>query len=57
MLWWFKPCENFLKVMWVFWVDLDHPWVCKQPVGSVEMFLFISGTSKNKFGAKGPNIS
>ena len=22
MLWWFKQCENCLKVMWVFWVDL-----------------------------------
>ena len=21
----FKPCENYLKVMWVFWVDLDPP--------------------------------
>ena len=25
ILWWFKPCENCLKLMWVFWVDIGPP--------------------------------
>ena len=28
------------------WVDLGSSWVCKQPAGGVEMFLFVSGTCK-----------
>ena len=47
MLWWFKPCENCLKLIWVFWVDLGPIMCVSATSGGVEMFLCVTGTSQN----------
>ena len=56
MLWWFIPCENWVKLMWVCWLDLDTSMGVSATCGlcrNVPMCL----RNLQNVGAWGPNGS